>query len=118
MLALLAALLTPKGTMAKTDLPSDTTVCPGLPISHFESRFPAEFKRLTFDSFMLDTFVQLWKSGARPELPKRPERVVIYALPELPLIIGFQEKNCIIAYLAIDSTVLWRWLQQHLGWNA
>ncbi|MGI9487323.1 MAG: hypothetical protein ACR2RF_15890, partial [Geminicoccaceae bacterium] len=95
----------------------ESSSCPGLPVSHFESRFPEKIKRLTFDDTMLETFVALWKAGARPDLPKRPERVVIYSLPGLPLIIGYQKQHCIIAYLAIDSKVLWRWLRQHLGWN-
>jgi len=118
MVAFLATLLMPKDTIAETELKPEDSLCPGLPISHFESRFPAEFKRLVFDNAMLETFVELWKAGSRPELPKRPERVVIYALPGLPLIIGYQERHCIIAYLAIDSTTLGQWLRQHLGWNA
>lgn len=118
MIALLAALMIPKVLLANTEATSDAASCPGLPISLFESRFPPKFKRLTFGDAMMDTFVELWKAGARPELPKQPERVVIYALPGLPMIIGYQERHCVIAYLAIDSTVLWRWLGQHLGWSA
>jgi len=118
MIAFLAALIMPKSSFANTEATSDAVSCPGLPISLFESRFPPKFKRLTFGNAMKDTFVELWKAGARPELPKAPERVVIYALPGLPMIIGYQERHCIIAYLAIDSTVLWRWLGQHLGWSA
>ncbi|MEZ5933331.1 MAG: hypothetical protein R3F54_15550 [Alphaproteobacteria bacterium] len=67
---------------------------------------------------MLEPFVELWKAGSRPDLPKQPERVVVYAFPDLPLIIGYQEQHCIIAYLAIDSDVLQRWLHQYLGWTA
>lgn len=118
MVAILAALLTSKGTIADVHPDSQKASCHGLPISHFESRFPAKIKRVTFNNAMLETFIELWKEGSRPDLPQRPERVVIYALPDLPLIIGYQERHCIIAYLAIDSAVLSRWLQQHLGWNA
>ncbi len=117
LVAFLIAVTTSKGAVAQEELKPEGPSCPGLPVSHFESRFPEKIKRLTFDDTMLETFVELWKAGARPDLPKRPERVVIYALPGLPLIIGYQEQRCMIAYLAIDSKVLWRWLRQHLGWN-
>jgi hypothetical protein len=66
---------------------------------------------------MLGPFVELWQAGARPALPKRPERVIIYAVPDLPLIIGYEEGHCIIAYLSIDSDFLWRWLRPRLGWQ-
>lgn len=117
MVAFLIAVTTSEGTFAQEELKTESASCPGLPISHFESRFPAKIKKLIFNDTMLETFVELWKAGARPDLPKRPERVVVYNLPNLPLIIGYQERHCIIAYLAIDSEVLWRWLHQRLGWN-
>ena len=116
--AFLIAMTTFKGAFGQDEIEPNNSSCPGLPISHFESRFPPKMKRLTFESAMLETFVDLWKAGARPDLPKAPERVVIYALPGLPLIIGYQERHCIIAYLAIDSEALWRWLHQRIGWNA
>ena len=118
MVAFLITMTTSEGAFAQNEMESESSSCPGLPISQFESRFPKKIKRLTFDSAMLETFVELWKAGARPGLPKTPERVVIYALPGLPLIIGYQERNCIIAYLAIESEVLWRWLHHRIGWNA
>ncbi|NJO36282.1 MAG: hypothetical protein HC871_00135 [Rhizobiales bacterium] len=118
MAAVLAALLMSKGSMAVEQATPDAMSCPGLSVSHFESRFPAKFKRITFGNDMLKPFVELWNAGSRPELPKPPERVVVYAFPGLPLIIGYQERHCIIAYLAIDGPVLQRWLHQHLGWNA
>lgn len=117
MVAFVAALLIPKGTIADVDLEPQGPSCLGLPISHFESRFPAKIKRITFDNAMLEMFLELWRDGSRPDLPRRPERVVIYALPDLPLVIGYQERHCIIAYLAIDSAALSRWLHQRLGWN-
>ncbi len=115
--AFLFFVMTSEISNAQEELKPEHSSCPGLPVSHFESRFPDKIKRLTFDDSMLETFVELWKAGARPDLPKPPERVVIYALPGLPLIIGYQERNCIIAYLTIDSEVLKRWLYLHLGWN-
>lgn len=116
--AFLIAMATLEGAFGQDEINPESSSCPGLPISHFESQFPPKIKRLTFESAMLETFVDLWKAGARPDLPKTPERVVIYTLPGLPLIIGYQERHCVIAYLAIDSEVLWRWLHQRLGWNA
>ena len=104
--------------MANTTIPSQENVCTGLPTSLFESKFPAETRRLTLSGDMLETFVDLWKAGSRPSLPKRPERIAIYTLPGFPVIIAYQDRHCLIAYLAIDSKVLWRWLRIRLGWNA
>ena len=118
MVAFLTALFVAERPSAQVSVEPEQTSCLGLPVSHFESRFPEKIKRLTFDDAMLETFVDLWKAGSRPDFPTRPERVVIYALPGFPLIIGYQERHCVIAYLAIDSTVLWRWLHQRIGWNA
>lgn len=117
LVAFLAAILSTERTVAYAESTPQEPACSGLSISHFESRFPTKVKRMTFNDAMLETFVELWKAGSRPDLPMRPERVVIYALPGLPLIIGFQERHCIIAYLAVESTVLSRWLHHHLGWN-
>ena len=99
------------------ELDANMSSCSGLPINHFESRFPPAVKKLAFDHSMLEPFVELWRAGARPDLPRRPERVIIYALPNLPLVIGYQERDCIIAYLTVDSDILWRWLRPRLGWN-
>jgi len=97
-------------TLKKTD-------CDGPSLENFESRFPTDVKRLIIDTAMLGPFVELWRAGSRPALPRRPERVIIYALPNLPLIIGYEEGHCIIAYLTMDSSVLWRWLRPRLGWQ-
>lgn len=116
MVAFLAAMFSFKAQAADTD-PEGVT-CNGLSVEHFEQRFPETARRLVLDDAMLPTFIELWQAGARPDLPKRPERIVIYRIPGLPLIIGYQERHCIIAYLAIDSAVLWGWLRPRLGWNA
>lgn len=91
--------------------------CEGLSVNHFESRFPETVKRLVVNTSMLGPFVELWQAGLRPALPKRPEHVIIYALPNLPLVIGYEEGHCIIAYLTVDSASLWRWLRPRLGWQ-
>jgi hypothetical protein len=117
MVSLLVVFLAFGTASSEEKVQAESASCLGLPISHFESRFPTKIKRLTFDDNMVETFLELWRNGSRPDLPKRPERVVIYALPGLPLIVGYQERHCIIAYLAIDSAALSRWLHQHLGWN-
>ena len=114
----LIALLASESASAQEGAQPESTSCLGMPVSHFESRFPSKIKRLTFNDAMLETFVDLWKADSRPDFPTRPERVVIYALPGFPLIIGYQERHCVIAYLAIDSAALWRWLHQRIGWNA
>lgn len=91
--------------------------CQGLSLDQFESRFPETTRRLIVDASMLGPFVELWHAGARPDLPKRPEQVIIYSLPKLPLIIAYEQGNCIIAYLTVDSDFLWRWLRARLGWK-
>jgi hypothetical protein len=117
MVAFIAVALLSDIARAEDELEADPLTCRGLSVSLFERRFPDKVKRLTFKDTMLQTFVELWNSGSRPDLPKRPERVVIYALPGLPLIIGYQERHCLIAYLAVDSAELWRWLRPRLGWK-
>lgn len=114
---LLVLILTHANSTIADNLDATSSSCSGLPINHFESRFPPAVKKLAFDHSMLAPFVELWRAGARPDLPRTPERVIIYALPNLPLIIGYQERNCIIAYLTVDSEVLWRWLRPRIGWN-
>ncbi len=91
--------------------------CDGPSLENFESQFPTNVKRLVIDAAMVGPFVELWKAGSRPALPKHPERVIIYALPNLPLVIGYEEGHCVIAYLTVDSSILWRWLRPRLGWQ-
>ncbi|MGI9452657.1 MAG: hypothetical protein ACR2QH_18745 [Geminicoccaceae bacterium] len=117
MIALFAALQTSEGTTAQPAASAENASCLGLPVSHFESKFPTGVRRLPLNDNMIEPFVDFWKAGSRPDFPKQPERVVLYALPGLPLVIGYQERHCVIAYLAVDSAVLWRWLQRHLGWK-
>ena len=104
-------------TTAAAEIDLEEAACKGQSINSFESRFPAIVKRLVVDAAMLGPFVELWQAGSRPALPKRPERVIIYALPDLPLVIGYEEGHCIIAYLTVDSSFLWRWLRPRLGWK-
>ena len=91
--------------------------CKGLSVDNFESRFPPNVRRLIMSASMLGPFVELWRAGARPALPKRPEQVIIYSLPKLPLIVAYEEQSCVIAYLTVDSAFLWRWLRPRLGWR-
>jgi len=117
MVAFLMTALSSTGSAGEPEVKLDNLSCKGLPVSLFEGRLPAEARRLVLDDTMLQTFVEFWNAGSRPDLPKRPERVVIYSLPGLPLIIGYQERQCIIAYLTIESDKLWRWLRPRFGWK-
>ena len=67
--------------------------CPGITLSLFEQRFPEQVRRYAFDRAMLEPFVQLWHAARRPDLPLRPERVTVYALPGLPFLIGYQTRR-------------------------
>lgn len=91
--------------------------CPGIALDLFERRFPEQVRRYAFDHAMLEPFVDLWRSGRRPALPIRPERVTVYALPGQPYLVGYQNGKCVIAFLAVERGRLWRWLRPHLGWT-
>ncbi len=102
---------------AAAEIDFEGSSCEGLSINSFESRFPSNINRLVFAAAMLGPFVELWHAGSRPALPRRPEHVIIYSLPDLPLIIVYEQGHCIIAYLTIDSAFLWRWLRPRIGWR-
>ena len=91
--------------------------CDGPSIGNFESLFPSTVKRLVVNTAMLGPFVELWEAGSRPALSRHPEHVIIYAMPDLPLIVVYEEARCIIAYLTIDITFLWQWLRPRIGWQ-
>ena len=59
-------------------------------------------------------------SGMRPsgpDLPVRPERVTVYAVPGHPFLVGYQSGDCMIAFLAVDRQRLLQWLRPRLGWS-
>jgi hypothetical protein len=90
--------------------------CPGLSVSRFEQRFPQPVERFAVEHAMLDPFLELWKSGRRPALPIRPERVTVYALPGKPLVIGYQSGDCVIGLLTVERQNFWEWLRPRFGW--
>jgi len=91
--------------------------CPGIPVSAFEQRIPGQVRRYEFDHAMLKPFVQLWHAAQRPDLPVRPERVTVYAIPGHPFLIGYESGECMIAFLAVDRERLLHWLRPRLGWS-
>ena len=91
-------------------------LCPGVAVAVFEQRFPQSVERFAFEHAMLDPFVELWRSGQRPALPVRPERVTVYALPGKPLVIGYQAGDCVIALLTVERQRFWQWLRPRFGW--
>jgi hypothetical protein len=91
--------------------------CPGIAISMFEQRIPDQVPRYEFDHAMLDPFVQLWHAAQRPDLPVRPERVTVYAVPGHPFLVGYENGDCMIAFLAVDRQRLLQWLRPRLGWS-
>ncbi len=90
--------------------------CPGIAISMFEQRIPDQVQRYEFDRAMLEPFVQLWHAAQRPDLPVRPEKVMVYAVPGHPFLIGYESGDCMIAFLAVDRQHLLQWLRPRLGW--
>ena len=92
-------------------------ICPGIAVTLFEQRLPIRVKRYAFEHGLLKPFVELWHTGGRPALPARPERVMVYALPGYPLLIGYQRGACVIASLSVERDRLWRWLGPRIGWT-
>jgi hypothetical protein len=92
-------------------------ICPGIAVGLFEQRFPSRVRRYAFDHGLLKPFVELWRSGRRPALPARPERVIVYSVPGHPFLIGYQSGTCVIASLSVDRERLWRWLGPRIGWT-
>ncbi len=90
--------------------------CPGVTASVFEQQFPDRVQRYAFDHALLEPFVQLWHAAQRPDLPVRPERVTVYAVPGHPFLVGYQSGDCMIAFLAVDRQRLLEWLRPRLGW--
>jgi hypothetical protein len=95
-----------------------TRACPGIDVAAFERRVPDQVHRYAFEHAMLEPFVQLWRSGQRPNLPLRPERVTVYALPGQPFLVGYQSGDCVIALLTVERERLLRLLRPELGWPA
>jgi hypothetical protein len=90
--------------------------CSGIPVSAFEQRIPSQVRRYEFDHAELKPFVQLWHAAQRPDLPVRPERVTVYAVPGRPFLIGYESGDCMIAFLAVERERLLQWLRPRLGW--
>jgi len=91
--------------------------CPGIEISLFEQRVPEQIHRYAFDRTMLEPFVQLWHATRRPDLPLRPEKVTVYALPGQPFLIGYQHGDCVMAFLAVERQRLLQLLRPRIGWS-
>jgi len=96
---------------------TETRACPGIAISMFEQRIPDRVQRYEFDHVMLEPFVQLWHAAQRPDLPVRPERVTVYAIPGRPFLVGYESGDCMIAFLAVERQRLLQWLRPRLGWS-
>jgi hypothetical protein len=90
--------------------------CPGVAVTSFERRIPDQVQRYQFDHAMLEPFVQLWHAAKRPDLPARPERVTVYAVPGRPFLVGYESGDCMIAFLAVERQRLLQWLRPRLGW--
>jgi hypothetical protein len=95
--------------------PTSATACPGVAIAMFEQRIPDQARRYEFDRSMLEPFVQLWQAAQRPNLPVRPERVTVYAVPGHPFLVGYESGDCMIAFLAVERQRLLQWLRPRLG---
>jgi hypothetical protein len=91
--------------------------CPGIAVSLFEQRVPEQIHRYAFDRTMLEPFVQLWRAARRPDLPLRPDRVTVYALPGQPFLIGYERGDCVIAFLAVERQRLLQLLRPRIGWS-
>lgn len=91
-------------------------VCAGAPVQPFERRLSEQVRRFAFDGAMLELFMRLWQAGGRPDLPRSPESVIVYAVPGKPYVIGYERQGCMIAFLTVPHQELWRWLRPSVGW--
>ena len=94
-----------------------SSTCPGIMVSLFEQRVPDQIQRYAFERAMLEPFVQLWHAARRPDLPLRPEKVTVYALPGLPFLVGYQTGDCVIAFLTVERQRLLQLLRPQIGWS-
>lgn len=92
--------------------------CAGITVAALEQRLPSQTERYALDRGSLKHFIELWHSAKRPILPTRPERVLVYSLPEKPFLISYQSGGCVIASLYVERGNLWRWLAPRIGWTA
>jgi len=116
-LLVLLALLRPVDPAVAQQDATGGRACPGIMQSLFEQRFSNQVQRYAFDQAMLEPFVELWRSARRPDLPLRPERVTVYALPGLPFLVGYQHGDCVIAFLAVERQRLLQLLRPQIGWS-
>jgi hypothetical protein len=93
-------------------------LCPGITVARFEQRLPEPGQRFSLEHALLDPFLELWRSGRRPSLPLPPERVTVYAFPGKPLVIGYQNGDCVIGLLTLERQRFWQWLRPRIGWPA
>ena len=115
---LLASSLLLAAMAARAEPTPEARLCPGITVARFEQRFPQPVQRFAFEHALLDPFVELWQAGRRPTLPLPPERVTVYALPGKPLVIGYQNGDCLIGLLTVERQRLWQWLRPRVGWTA
>ena len=108
------------GAPALATVPGGTTdlICPGLSRTRFQTDVAQGVRRFAFDKTMLEPFLDLWRAGRRPLFPVQPESVTVYAFPRQPYLIGYERGGCVIAFLAVERAMLWRWLAPKLGWPA
>jgi hypothetical protein len=116
-IALLISITSTPTARLLADQERATEICPGIAVALFERRLPSEARRYEFEHALLKPLVELWHSGRRPALPARPERVMVYAVPGHPFLIGYQSGACVIASLSVDRDRLWRWLGPRIGWT-
>jgi hypothetical protein len=113
---LISIVLMPMANLS-AEIKAEKNSCPGIGVARFEEQLPTKVQRYAFEQALLKPFVDLWRSGSRPNLPASPERVMVYSVPGQPFLIGYQSGSCVIASLAVERERLWRWLGPRIGWT-
>jgi hypothetical protein len=113
---LISIVLMPVAKLA-AEMKAERQICPGIAVARFEEQLPSRVQRYAFEQALLKPFVELWRSGSRPNLPARPERVMVYSVPGKPFLVGYQSGACVIASLSVERERLWRWLGPRIGWT-
>jgi len=113
---LISIVLMPTAKVA-AEVKAESQICPGIAVARFEEQLPSRVRRYAFEHSLLKPFIELWRSGRRPNLPASPERVMVYSVPGQPFLIGYQSGACVIASLAVERERLWQWLGPRIGWT-
>lgn len=96
----------------------EVRACPGIVLALFEARIGDDVKLWRFEGKQLAPFEILWRAKRRPQLPLQLERVTVYSAPGRPFLVGYEHRECVLAFIAVDRELLLKLLRPEIGWQA